>query len=334
VLEENYSTICHYKKVFNIYLEARLFGRRLKYCSHNIDLFRDILEFKEDGFSNEEVEEMLKQKKGIKEQINYETNNEVHNETTTQTLNEINKDVNNEMNNEINKETNTQTNNEISNETNKQTENEINKDVNNEINKETINEIYNKVYKEIRADLGKDIQIHFASLTLSLEASLNEHLKKLTENINTSMAALQENQQTLYQAITSVNKRVVSMEAELGLEPGKALQIHSFEPGNVQINVEGLAMPLVAAREDPAKEEPVQDLGLEPVLQSITNGIPDREALVHWLKSMRSQNPCPSYADLATLLDNAGVPTSSGRGGWNRSSLSKIISKRNDEDTI
>jgi len=84
------------------------------------------------------------------------------------------------------------------------------------------------------------------------------------------------------------------------------------------------------------EEEPVEtlvvDQGLQIVINSIENSRPDRTAVIEWLVAEKTKNPFISFADLATMLDDAGVPTLSGRVGWNRNSLSKMIPKREKED--
>jgi len=331
VLEENYSTIRHYKRRFNVYLDARVFGRKVRYSTQNVELFRDILDFKEDGYTNDEIETILMDKKIIRqedkeimgqadkevsEQVSKEVSGQVSERVSGQADKEVSEQVSGQAGKQVSEQVSEQAVKEVSEEAGK----EVSGQVSEQVSKQTVEEIYQRVYKKIKGDLGKEIQIN------SLEANLDEHLKKLTENINTSLAMLHENQQALYQAITQVNKRVVSMEAELGLESVEDLQMDCLGTGDLKINMEGMGLifPLVETSEDPAKEES----SLEIVLQSMVNGIPDREAVVSWLNMMRSKSPCPSYADLATRLDKAEVPTLSGRGGWNRSTLSKMVSEK------
>jgi len=68
-LGENYSTIRDYKRIFTSHLKIKLYGRKIKYSIQSLDLLRYILDLKEDGHSNEEIEKILSQEKEMDERM-------------------------------------------------------------------------------------------------------------------------------------------------------------------------------------------------------------------------------------------------------------------------
>ena len=365
MLGENYSTIRYYKNEFNIYMDARIFGRRLKYSTQSVDLLVEILELKDDGFSNEEIESMLQEKKGVNGQTDRRTDGPTDKRINGPTDKRIDGPTDGRMDGLMDGRTvgwtdgwmngwtdgptdglmdgqtdglmdglmdgqvDGQTDGQVDGQTDGQTDGlmdgqadgQVDEWTEGQVDEKVLNGIYQRVYERIKEVFAKDLAKELGG------ARLNKHLKKLTENINTSLTVQQKNQQVLQQAIEVVNKRVVSMEAELGLEPGEELSIDSIEVGTIKIDTEGLELLDPDPDPDPDPDVlTITDNGLEPVLQSIHDGIVDKTVLVTWLIAVRSQKPRPSYAVLATQLDNAGVPTLTGRAGWNSSTLSKIVS--------
>lgn len=67
---------------------------------------------------------------------------------------------------------------------------------------------------------------------------------------------------------------------------------------------------------------------LEFVRNSVSHGKPDKDAARQWLVNERQTNPAQSYATLAENLNQAGIPTLSGRDTWNRGTLRNLITER------
>lgn len=66
---------------------------------------------------------------------------------------------------------------------------------------------------------------------------------------------------------------------------------------------------------------------LEIVRDSIENGKPDKRALPEWVDEQRALKPTLSYTAMASVLDQAGIPTLSGRQGWHRGSVRNLVAK-------
>lgn len=277
---------------------------------------------------SEQVDEEASQE--VSEQVSKQVGEGVSQEASKQVSQEVSEGASKEVSEEVSKQVGQEASKQVSEQVSEQAGSQVSKGVSNQ----EVKEIYQEVIKEIKAEVYSETQNYFERLIHSLEANLNDHLGSLTENISASLAMLNENQLALHKAITGVNERVVSMEAEFGLDSAEEIEIGSLKTGDLKINVEELALdlPLMGDRgedEETTQEEeaPLPDTSLDNVLKSITNGVSDKVAVVQWLCAMRSQTPCPTYAELAARLDNAGVPTLSGRAGWNRGSLSKMVTE-------
>jgi len=334
ILGENYSTIRHYKREFNVYVDARLFGRQIRYSSQNIDLFREILGFKEDGCTNMKIEKMLQDKK-IKRQEDKQVSEQAAKQVSKQVSEEASKEASEQVSEEVSEQ--------VSEEASKEASEQVSEQVSNEASKQAASKMAQGIYKKIKRELDSDIQNKIQKQINSTEPAIDKYLEKLTEKINAALSGIQkthqENLKTFSQGITMVNQRVISMETELGLPPGRELKIEIPEPENIKITVDRLRLSDQTQKASAGSGEKkagdlVIDKNLEAVLKSIEKGKPDKDAVVGWVLSERNKKPCPSYADLAAKLDNAAVSTLSGRGGWNRSSLSKMILERDKGDKV
>jgi len=269
-LGENYSTIRHYKRLFNVYLDARVFGRCVRYARHNVDLFRDILDLKEDGYSNDEIEKELQDKK-IKRQRD--------NEVSEQVSEEVSEEVSEQVSEEVSRQASKQ----VSEEVSEQMSKEVSEQVSNQVSKEVLQKVHERVIAPLLQDLLADRQC------------LIGYLEKLTESINSSLVVLQENQQKIYQRIIAVNQKVVSMETALGVESGEDLIKEDFDPGDVDIILDVGHLPefsMIGAYPDMEEEsvEPlVVDESLQPVIESIENSKPDKTAVLDWLVAEKEE---------------------------------------------
>jgi hypothetical protein len=77
--------------------------------------------------------------------------------------------------------------------------------------------------------------------------------------------------------------------------------------------------------------EPEDDLA--GVRNSIEDGKPDRDLLVAWVKSKRDEesSQVSSYNALASILNEGGIPTLSGRDNWSRSTLRNLVVRSQTE---
>jgi len=128
VLEENYSTIRHYKRRFNVYLDARVFGRQVRYSIQNIELFREILDFKEDGYANDEIEMILMDKKIIRQGDN-EIMGQADKEVSQQISEQASKEVSEQVVQQVSEQSSEEESRQVSQEVSGQSDREVGKQV-------------------------------------------------------------------------------------------------------------------------------------------------------------------------------------------------------------
>ncbi|WP_045216944.1 hypothetical protein [Desulfonatronovibrio magnus] len=125
----------------------------------------------------------------------------------------------------------------------------------------------------------------------------------------------------MYKAITELqleykdlHARLAHLEKELGATP-------AANPVLVDLDLKAMQVKL-------EKPEPVlQHATIEFVKASISDGKPDKLSVVQWITAERERNPSVSYGELAEMLDNAGIPTLSGKVGWNRGTIRNLVVK-------
>ena len=104
----------------------------------------------------------------------------------------------------------------------------------------------------------------------------------------------------------------------------QVLQLYEIDPGDLQVSLPEPAFDFRLPPEQPA-ENPLPDPhGLAGIRQSIENGRPDKEVVVQWILAQRKAQPPPSYKKLAAILNDAKIPTLSGRDAWSRSTLRNL----------
>ncbi|MBN2644381.1 MAG: hypothetical protein JXR59_02785 [Desulfuromonadaceae bacterium] len=55
--------------------------------------------------------------------------------------------------------------------------------------------------------------------------------------------------------------------------------------------------------------------------------------MLEWITQQRQQHPSLSYTAMASLLDQADIPTLGGRQGWHRGSVRNLVAKEQQPRT-
>ena len=141
---------------------------------------------------------------------------------------------------------------------------------------------------------------------------IQDNLSELIAQLNSSITQFYKTVTELQEKVLDLDKRLRHLERELNGEPNGEMAVAELDLDRLQVGA-------------PADSQEIADL--EFVKASVENGKPDRDAIAQWVAAERQKDPSVSYARLAEILDEAGVPTLSGREGWNRASLRNLVAK-------
>lgn len=150
----------------------------------------------------------------------------------------------------------------------------------------------NELKEEIITALPEMIKEQIRSISDRHEATLSDFTAQLNGAITQLYKAITE----LQLEYRDLHARLAHLEKELGASP-------PANPVLVELDLEAMQIKL-------EKPEPVlQHATMEFVQASISDGKPDKLSVVQWIQAEREKNPSVSYAELAEMLDEAGVPT-------------------------
>ena len=146
-----------------------------------------------------------------------------------------------------------------------------------------------------------------------------------TEN-NIAITAICEVIEEIQQGLQAVDARLSALEEELGTETDGPIDMYRIEAGELQVSLPEIELDIELPRDKiPEPSEGAPDPhGLAGIRQSIENGRPDRDTVVQWVMTQRETQPPPSYKKLAGILNEAKIPTLSGRDAWSRSTLRNL----------
>jgi len=161
---------------------------------------------------------------------------------------------------------------------------------------------------------------------------MEETLSKFTEEINGAMGRICKSINEIQGGVNNIGDRLAKMENELGVELSEGIEQISLDHEKIQVT-----RPVVQIEfEDPVEENilPSPDEGsndgLWLVKESICDGKPDRMAVMQWIKTEKEKNSETNYAQLARMLNDAGIPTMSGRDNWCRTVIRTMSLKLDD----
>jgi hypothetical protein len=167
------------------------------------------------------------------------------------------------------------------------------------------------------------------TLTQNLQAftqSLTHNLQKMATQTNIAITALCEAADDIRTTVLNLDARLSRLEKDLDVEAADPLELYQVEAGKYQVDLPEISMPVFLDQDlDP-------DDDLTPVRDSISNGIPDKEMLAEWIIARREEDlQANSYSALAVALNEAEVPTMSGRANWTRSTVRNLVVRKKAE---
>jgi len=145
-------------------------------------------------------------------------------------------------------------------------------------------------------------------------------LQKMATQTNIAITALCESTQDIRNGLLSLNARLSRLERDLDVEAADPLEIYEVDARNYQVDLPEISPPVFQDQDQHSEGD------LAPVRDSITNGIPDREKVVAWIISRREEDlQANSYSALAAALNEAEIPTLSGRDTWAKGTIRNLI---------
>jgi len=175
----------------------------------------------------------------------------------------------------------------------------------------------------------------------NLQSGLEQALLSMSAEINSPLTQFYKQISEIQEGINTLEARLGHLESNLGEETAEEIRFSDLDLDQMQVSSPKIDLTQDSDLSDSIEEESLgyseqdQDqmspIDLEFVKNSIHNGRPDREAVIRWIQSERKNNPELSYSDLATKLNEAKIPTLSGRDEWSRSVVRNLAVRGNGE---
>ncbi|TWI62261.1 hypothetical protein LZ24_03369 [Desulfobotulus alkaliphilus] len=207
--------------------------------------------------------------------------------------------------------------------------------------KELAQEIKEELLKELPPMLESLLQKFATSLGEELSRTLTHSFQKLATENNIAVTAICEAIDDMQNGISNLDRRMTTLERELGQPVEEPFQFYEIDASNLQVSLQTLSfdftVPGIQSEEtaDLAEEDPedADPHNLRPVIESIVHSKPNKEAVLDWVMERRATiSPAPSYSALASILDDAKILTLSGRGTWSPGTLRNMVVKREAEE--
>ncbi|WP_144686755.1 hypothetical protein [Desulfobotulus alkaliphilus] len=197
--------------------------------------------------------------------------------------------------------------------------------------KELAHEIKAELLKELPPMLESFLQKFAINLGEELSRTLTHAFQKLATENNIAVTAICEAIDDLQNGISNLDRRMTSLERELGQPVEEPFQLYEIDASNLQVSLQTLSfdftVPGIQSEADLAEDADPHNL--RPVIESIVHSKPNKEAVLDWVMERRAAiNPAPSYSVLASILDEAKILTLSGRGTWSPGTLRNMVVKR------
>ncbi|TYT73479.1 hypothetical protein [Desulfobotulus mexicanus] len=206
--------------------------------------------------------------------------------------------------------------------------------------KELAQEVKDELLKELIPMLEVLLQRFATNLGEELSRTLTHGFQKLATENNIAITAICEAIDDMQNGIRNLDRRMTNLEKELGLPVEQPFDLYEIEAGNLQVSLQTLSFDLtvppiqsVQPADEAQDNEDADPHNLRPVIESIVNSKPNREAVLEWVMERRAAvSPAPSYGVLASILDDARILTLSGKGKWSPGTLRNLVVKREVEE--
>ncbi len=178
------------------------------------------------------------------------------------------------------------------------------------------------------------------NLNQVLSETLTAILQKLATENNIAITAICEAIEDIQSGIQAVDARLSALEDELGIETEDLAEMYRIKAEDFQVSLPAPEFDFRVLPDDITKmEEPPQTDNEHPedphklaaVQDSISDGKPDRDTLLQWILSQRNTTPRTSYKNLAAILNDAKIPTLSGRDFWSRGTIRNMAVKAEND---
>jgi len=178
----------------------------------------------------------------------------------------------------------------------------------------------------------KEVESLLGSLLTEQAGELQGVLQKMATQSNIAITALCEASDDIRTAVINLDTRLSHMEKDLDMKEADPLELYQVEAGNYQVGLPEISLPVFKdqGQDQDQGQDPEDDLS--PVRDSITNGIPDKEALVEWIIARREADlQANSYSVLAATLNEAEIPTLTGRANWSKGTIRNLVVRKKAE---
>ena len=316
----NYKTVHHYKEVFEEFVAIQFRGRRVKYLPVNIDLFSKILELKDEGYCNDDIDDVLRiwSSDNLKVYLSDDPSDGPTDNASDYPSNHpsgYRSDCPSGCLSDHRSE-------DLPNPLTDGPDDTQPIDHLTQLKADLLAETPNLV----KQHLDQSLEDRLAQVQSGLEDSL----RKLVGAFNGSLTQFYKSISKLNHAVQVIEQRLGNLESDLGTVNLECIDLaEEIDLDQIQISFEGLGLvdnggggelvPFEVAK-DQAKDHQ-SPVDLEFVRQSICNGRPDRDTVIQWIRMTKEREPEISYGDLAKRLDDGGIPTMRGKSGWHRGTI-------------
>jgi hypothetical protein len=174
----------------------------------------------------------------------------------------------------------------------------------------------------------KEVETLLGSLLTEQAGEIQAVLQKMATQSNIAITTLCEAAEDIRIAVLNLDTRLSHMGKDLDMKEADPLELYQVEAGNYQVDLPEISMPVF--KDQDQDQAPEDDLA--PVRDSITNGIPDKKMLVEWIIARREADlQANSYSVLAATLNEAEIPTLTGRANWSKGTIRNLVVRKKAE---
>lgn len=312
----NYKTLFAYKDVFQEFMVIQLQGMKVKYLPENIDIFARILVLREEGLGFEDIVKALKsdgpEGVGGSRSVDLSVGRSVDLSICRSVDPSVCRSVDRSVDLSIDRSVGLSIDRSVDlSEEQGSGLNDSERDENHQGHVETaVNQ--SVVAPETQPEPTQPTKpVHdLETIQDMLDHSLSRLESRLLTEISELLPQVNSALTQFYKFSHELLARLEKIETELGVEA---------EAMATELDLEAMQLKM---------EPAYSHADLEFVKNSVHEGKPDKNAVRQWVLSERRKGPEQSYAVLAEMLNEVGVPTLSGREGWNRGTLRNIVVER------
>lgn len=330
----NYKTVHYYKDIFEEFVFIQFQGRRILYLPENINLFSKILELKDEGYSNEGIREIFfgMKSENLKIYLSGDLDDWMSGDLDVRRSRGL--DVwrsgdlagwrSDYLTGDLSGCLDGQSvSDDVCDHASEAKDREPDKSDNEKELSLQISQLKDELLRELQTNLSREVDSTVQEKIKNLADALEDSLLKLTAEINGSLVQVYKAVNQIQEGLNNLDSRLEQLEKNLGIEATEGgeltdLELEKMQVRRPEINLEDKETILKEAGESLDPDD-YSYADLQFVKASINNGKPDRTTVIQWIRSEKEKDPDVSYGELANRLNDAGIPTLSGRQEWSRS---------------